>query len=121
MAQTALLLALGLFSGAMSGLIGIGGGVLLTPALVYLLNYSQQQAQGTTLALLLPPISIFAAWVYYQKGYVDVRAAVLICLGFVFGSLLGARLAVELPSGMLSKIFGVAMLGIAIRMIFSGR
>ncbi len=121
MATTVVLLILGLVAGTLSGLIGIGGGVLLTPALVYLLNYSQQQAQGTTLALLLPPISLFAAWIYYQKGYVDVRAAVLICLGFVLGSLLGARLAVNLPSGVLSKIFGVAMLGIALRMIFSGR
>ncbi len=121
MAATVLLVILGAVVGALSGLIGIGGGVLLTPALVYLFNYSQQKAQGTTLALLLPPISLFAAWVYYQKGYVDVRAAVLICLGFVIGSLLGARLAVNVSGEVLSKIYGVAMLGIALRMLFSGR
>ena len=71
--------------GVISGLIGIGGSVLLVPALVYLLGYSQLEAQGTTLALLVPPIGILGVWTYYQRGYVDIKAAALICLGFVLG------------------------------------
>jgi uncharacterized membrane protein YfcA len=76
---------LGLGVGTLSGLIGIGGGVLITPALIYRLGFSQHYAQGTTLALLVPPIGLVGAWTYFQQGYVDARAAICICLGFVIG------------------------------------
>ncbi|MBI3554450.1 MAG: sulfite exporter TauE/SafE family protein [Elusimicrobia bacterium] len=109
---------LGLFSGAVSGLIGIGGGVVIVPCLVLLFGLSQQQAQGTTLALLIPPIGILAAWTYYKQGFVDVKIAGLICLGFVFGGLLGAKLAVGLSNEVLRKVFGSALLLIALKMIF---
>ncbi|MEL6471616.1 MAG: TSUP family transporter [Cyanobacteria bacterium J06623_4] len=116
--HTLLFLALGLAVGTLSGLIGIGGGVLVTPALIFFLGFSQHQAQGTTLAMLVPPIGILGAWTYYQQGYVNVQAAALICLGFVLGGLAGAKLAVVLPALLLKRVFGVAMLGVAVRMLF---
>jgi uncharacterized membrane protein YfcA len=113
-----LYLLLGFVAGALSGLIGIGGGVIIVPALVFLFGLSQHQAQGTTLALLIPPIGILAAWMYYQQGYVDVKIAAVICLGFFFGSFLGAKVATGLSNIMLERIFGVALLLIALKMIF---
>jgi hypothetical protein len=111
-------LALGLVAGTASGLIGIGGGVIIVPVLC-LLGYSQHQAQGTTLALMVPPIGLLAAWTYYRQGYVNLKVAGLICLGFFVGGLLGARFATAMPAEALRKVFGVAMLIIALRMIFS--
>lgn len=113
-----LFLILGLSVGSLSGLIGIGGGVLVTPALIFLFGFSQQQAQGTTLAMLVPPIGILGAWTYYQKGHVNIQAAGLLCLGFVLGGLLGAQLAVGLPDVLLRRIFGVAMVAVGARMLF---
>lgn len=112
-------LIIGLLAGIMSGLIGIGGGLLVVPVLVYLFGFSQHQAQGTTLAMMVPPIGILAAWTYYKHGYVDLKVAALICLGFFIGGLFGARLATSLPGNILQKIFGVAFLIAALKMIFS--
>jgi uncharacterized membrane protein YfcA len=114
-----LFLGLGLGVGTISGLIGIGGGVLITPTLIYVFGFEQKIAQGTTLALLVPPIGILGAWSYYQQGFVNIKAAILICLGFVIGGLIGAKFAVGLEPNMLQRIFGVAMLAVSIRMIWS--
>jgi hypothetical protein len=112
---------IGLVAGAFSGLIGIGGGVIIVPALVFLLGYSQHMAQGTTLALLVPPIGLAAALMYWQQGAVDLRAAGFICTGFVVGSLFGARLASHLTDVTLERVFGVALLLISVKMIFFAR
>lgn len=117
--ELVLYLVLGLGAGALSGLIGIGGGVLITPALIYLFGFSQHIAQGTTLALLVPPIGLLGAWTYFQQGYVDVRAAGLICLGFVFGGMIGANFAVDLPAILLRRVFGTAMVLIGLRMLIA--
>ncbi len=111
------LIALGLAVGVMSGLVGIGGGIFLVPALVFLFGFEQHTAQGTTAALLVPPIGIFAAYTYYQKGYVDIRAALWICAGFVFGSYFGAKIAVGVPKEVLRKGFGFLLLAVSARMI----
>ena len=79
--QTTRLILLGMAAGVASGLVGIGGGVILVPALVFLFGLSQHQAQGTTLALMVPPIGIIAAWSYWREGFVDLRIAGLICVG----------------------------------------
>lgn len=110
---------LGVVAGLFSGLIGIGGGVIIVPALVFLFGLSQHQAQGTTLALLVPPIGILAAWTYYQQGYVDLHIAALICLGFFFGGLLGAKVATGMSDITLERVFGIALLLIAIKMILT--
>ncbi|HVN48120.1 MAG TPA: sulfite exporter TauE/SafE family protein [Bacteroidota bacterium] len=111
-------LLLGFAAGVLSGLVGIGGGILIVPALVFLFGFTQQQAQGTTLALLVPPIGILAAWTYYKQGYVDIKVAAIIAAGFVVGSLLGARIATGVSNAMLGKIFGVFLVLIGLKMIF---
>lgn len=118
MANIVSYVVLGLAAGILSGLVGIGGGILIVPALVFLFGFSQQQAQGTTLALLVPPIGILAAWTYYKSGVVDIKAAGLIAAGFVIGSLLGARYAVGTSNDILGKIFGVFLVLIGLKMVF---
>ena len=117
MADAALLVALGIIAGVLSGLIGIGGGVIIVPALVFIFGMTQHQAQGTTLALLVPPIGILAAWTYYKHGYVDIRAAALICAGFILGSFIGARVGTGFSDEVLQKVFGVALIGIGLKML----
>jgi uncharacterized membrane protein YfcA len=110
---------LGLVAGAFSGLIGVGGGVIIVPALVFLFGLSQHAAQGTTLALLVPPIGLLAAWTYYKEGFVDLHIAALICAGFFLGGFLGAKFANHLSNLALERVFGIAMLFIALKMIFA--
>jgi uncharacterized protein len=113
------LITLGVIAGALSGLIGIGGGIIIIPALVLIFGLSQKMAQGTTLALLIPPIGLLAAITYYKQGYVDIRIAAIIIIGFIIGSLFGAKLAVKLPVEMLSKVFAVTLILIGVKMLFS--
>ena len=110
-------LFLGLLAGVLSGLLGIGGGILLVPVLVLIAGMAQHKAQGTTLALMVPPIGILAAWTYYKQGNVDVKIAALICLGFFFGGLLGAKLAGSVDASLLKRLFGVVLLIAALKMI----
>jgi uncharacterized membrane protein YfcA len=114
-----LLVLLGVVAGALSGLIGIGGGVIVVPALIFLFGFGQHEAQGTTLALLVPPIGLAAAWVYYREGFVDLEAAILVCSGFVVGALFGARIATALSSVSLERVFGAALLAIGFKMLLS--
>lgn len=119
MTNILLYILLGLIAGISSGLIGIGGGIIIIPALIFLFGFSQHQAQGTTLALLVPPIGLLAAWTYYQQGYVDLKIAGYICAGFFLGGLLGAKIAVGLSNAVLERVFGIALLLIALKMIFT--
>ena len=118
MAIRAIYLVLGLAAGALSGLMGIGGGLILIPVLVYIFKFSQLQAQGTTLALLLPPIGLLAAMVYYKNGYVDLKAALFICLGFFIGGFFGAKAAIGLSNLFLQRLFGAVMFLVSLKMIF---
>jgi uncharacterized membrane protein YfcA len=113
-----LYLLLGLVAGTFSGLIGIGGAIIIIPSLVLLFGLSQHTAQGTTLALMVPPIGLLAAWTYYKQGFVDFKIAGLICLGFFFGGLAGAKFATDVPDDILRKIFGVILLIASLKMIF---
>ncbi len=119
MMETTLFILLGLAAGVLSGLIGIGGGILVVPALAFLFGFTQHQAQGTTLAMMVPPIGIFAALTYWKAGNVDVKAAALLCAGFFLGGYLGARMAASLSSPALEKVFGLVLLAVSIRMIFA--
>ena len=118
MANVLLYLLLGLVAGTASGLIGIGGATIIIPVLVLLFGMSQHMAQGTTLALMVPPIGLLAAWTYYQKGFVDLKIAAFVCLGFFIGGLLGAKFAIAIPEQILKKIFGIFLLIVSLRMIF---
>jgi uncharacterized membrane protein YfcA len=112
-------LILGVLAGTLSGLVGIGGGVILVPALVFLFGFSQHSAQGTTLALMVPPIGILAAWTYYRQGHVDLKIAGFVCAGFLLGGLLGARFAAGMSNIMLERIFGLLLLFISLKMLFA--
>jgi len=100
------ILALGLGVGVLVGLLGIGGGVVLVPAMVYLLHYDQHLAQGTSLFILLPPIGLGALRQYWKSGQVDLRAGICCAIGFLLGGYVGGRIAVPLPSTWLRAIFG---------------
>jgi uncharacterized membrane protein YfcA len=117
--QAAYLILLGIAAGAASGLVGIGGGIILIPALVFLFGMSQHQAQGTTLALMVPPIGLVAAMAYWRQGYVDIRIAALICIGFLAGSLIGARYSLGISDVVLQKVFGLFLLLLSTKMIFT--
>jgi uncharacterized membrane protein YfcA len=114
-----LFIVLGLAAGILSGLLGIGGGILIVPALVLVFGLSQHLAQGTTLALMVPPIGLLAAWTYYKHGQVDIKIAALICLGFFFGGLIGAKFATSINPIILKKLFGIALFIAALKMIFA--
>lgn len=116
--QSIFLALLGVVAGVASGVVGIGGGIILVPALVFWFGLSQHQAQGTTLALLVPPIGILAAWAYWKQGFVDLRIAGLICAGFIIGSVFGAKLSIGVSDQVLQRVFGVTLLLIALKMIF---
>ena len=111
-------IVLGVVGGYVSGLVGVGGGIILVPALVYLFKFDQHTAQGTTLALLIPPIGILGAMAYYQKGFVDVKVAGLICVGFVVGSWLGGKTAVALPDNAMGKVFGIILILAGLKMVW---
>ncbi|MBD2605761.1 sulfite exporter TauE/SafE family protein [Scytonema hofmannii FACHB-248] len=114
-----LCIILGLVAGIVSGMTGIGGGIIILPALIFFLGFSQHQAQGTTLALLVPPIDLLAAWTYYKQGYVDIKVAALLCLGFILGGWFGAKIGTSLPNGVLTKIFALLLITSAIRVLFA--
>jgi uncharacterized membrane protein YfcA len=113
------LVALGLAIGTISGMVGVGGGIFIVPALVYLFKFSQHEAQGTSIAVLVPPIGIFAALEYYRQGFVRLPVVAWIASGFVFGALLGAVLANQIDQGTLRRMFALFMLFVALQMLFS--
>lgn len=115
----AMLLLLGLITGCFSGFLGIGGAIILIPALIYLFGLSQHLAQGTTLALMVPPIGLLAAWQYWRSGNVNIHIAIWVAVGFFIGGLVGALLANKVPDFLLRKIFGIFLALIALKMIFS--
>jgi len=110
-------IALGLLAGTCSGFLGIGGGTIIIPVLVYAFGLTQHQAQGTTLALMVPPIGLLAALKYYYEGNVNIQIAIFVCLGFFIGGLLGAYLVTPVPEPILKKVFGIFLIGVALKMI----
>jgi len=117
--QTLLLLLLvGLLSGALSGLIGVGGGIIIVPALILILGYSQQQAQGTSLGLLLLPVGLLAVWNYYKKGFIDIKVVLIMSVAFVVGGWLGSKLALNISQASLKRVFAVVLVAIATKMLF---
>jgi uncharacterized protein len=114
-----ILLGIGIVTGVMAGMLGIGGAIIMIPALVFFMGFSQQMAQGTSLAVMLPPIGILAAYNYYKAGQVDIRFALILAGAFLIGSYFGSKYALTLPQATLKKIFGVLLLLVAAKMLFS--
>lgn len=113
----AILLVIGLCAGMLSGFVGVGGGIIIVPALVFFLGFSQHMAQGTSLTMMIPPIGILAVMNYYKSGNVDMKAALILCLTFVVGGYLGSKLSISLDQKVVKKVFAVIMMFAAVRML----
>jgi len=114
-----ILIIIGLLAGVLSGLVGVGGGILMIPLLIIFLGLTQHEAQGTALFAMLPPIGILAAINYYKEGFVKWEYAIVIAFTFVIGGYLGSKLSLSLPPQMVRRVFGVIMLLGAIKLISS--
>lgn len=117
--QTILIIILvGIAAGILGGLVGVGGGLIIVPSLVYFLGFSQKTAQGTSLGLILLPVGILGVLQYYKQGHVDFRVVGLLALGFLAGSFFGSKIALSLSQETVKKIFAVFMIIIAVKMLF---
>ncbi|MFT4682084.1 MAG: putative membrane protein YfcA [Flavobacteriales bacterium] len=105
-------------AGILSGFVGVGGGMIIVPALVFFLGYTQHLAQGTSLAMMLPPIGILAVYNYYQTGNTNIKAALIISASFFIGAYLGSKFSLSLDEKVVKKIFGVVMLLASLKMLF---
>ncbi|HRR94004.1 MAG TPA: sulfite exporter TauE/SafE family protein [Bacteroidales bacterium] len=112
-----ILVIIGLFTGMLAGMLGIGGGLIVIPALMLFMGFSQHAAQGTSLAMMLPPIGIVAAWNYYKAGHVDIKIALILAVAFIAGSLFGSKLAIGMSENLLKKIFSVFLILVALKML----
>lgn len=112
-----LILLIGLAAGVLSGLVGVGGGLIIVPALIFFLGFSQHQAQGTSLGLLLLPVGILAVVNYYNKGNVDVKVVAIMSVAFIAGGWLGSKLALRLPEDTVKKIFAVFLFYSAFKLL----
>ena len=112
-----ILLVIGLFAGILSGLVGVGGGLIIVPALIFFLGYSQHQAQGTSLGLLLLPVGILAVINYYNKGHIDIKVVAVMSIAFVLGGWLGSKIALRLPADTVKKIFAVFLFYSAFKLL----
>ena len=120
--QTLLFLILiGMAAGFLGGMGGIGGGVLIVPALVLILGLSQHKAQGISLAMILFPVGILGVINYYKKGYVDFKYAGLLAVGFLIGSYVGSKFSLSLPQETVKKVFAVVMILLALKLLFTGK
>jgi uncharacterized membrane protein YfcA len=118
MNEILVLLAIGLVAGILSGMIGIGGGVIIVPALIFFVGFSQQNAQGTTLMMFLPPIGILAVYNYYKAGYADWKVAGIMAITFIIGSFFGSKVAISVDQATLKKVFAVVLLILSLKMFF---
>lgn len=117
--QSFILVALiGAGAGVLSGVLGLGGAIIIIPALAMLLGFSQQMAQGTALMMMVLPVGALAAFQYYQKGYVDIKVALIMAVFFFAGGFFGAKFATQIPQDILKKIFALLLVVIAVKMWF---
>lgn len=114
-----ILLAAGLAAGILSGMVGVGGGIIIVPVLVYFLGFSQHEAQGTSLFMLLLPTGVFAVMNYYKSGYVDWKVGLIMASTFVLGGFLGSKISIALDQNMVKRIFAVFMVLIGLKMLFN--
>lgn len=117
--QLLILIVLGILSGLLAGVFGIGGAIIVIPALVFILGLSQHEAQGTSLAFMLPPVGILATWNYWKSGYVNWKIALVLSLTFVVGAYLGSHFSIQISDKILRRLFGVLLIAVAIKMILS--
>ena len=116
--QTILIIILvGIAAGMLSGLVGVGGGIIIVPALVYFIGFSQKTAQGTSLGLIMLPVGILGVLQYYKQGHVDYRVVGILAIGFLAGSFFGSKMALTISQETLKKVFAILMIIIAAKML----
>jgi uncharacterized membrane protein YfcA len=113
-----ILLAIGLSAGVFGGMVGLGGGVIMIPAMVYFLGLSMQSAQGTSLAVMLPPVGLMAVMNYYKAGQLNFKYAAVIAIAFFVGGYFGSKIALNVSPDKMKKVFAVALMLIAVNMFF---
>ncbi len=119
--NVAIIALLGAVAGILSGLLGLGGAIIIIPAMVMMLGYSQQLAQGTTLMMMVFPVGAMAAYQYYQQGMVNMKAALIMAVFFFVGGYLGAKFATQIPQEILKKLFAVLLIVVAIKMLLPAK
>jgi uncharacterized membrane protein YfcA len=112
-----ILIVIGVAAGILSGVVGVGGGIVMVPALIYFMAMSQHEAQGTSLAVMLPPIGLLAAWNYHKAGALNWKFAIIMALAFIIGGYFGSKIALNIDQRMLKKIFGIVMLLVSAKLI----
>lgn len=118
MAEIMVLILIGIAGGFLSGMFGVGGGIIIVPALVFFVGMSQHEAQGTSLGLMLLPIGILAAYNYHKTGQIDIKAGLIVAATFVAGGYLGSKISLGLDQTLIKRMFGVLMLAISLKLIF---
>ena len=113
-----IIITVGIAAGILSGLVGVGGGLVIVPSLVYFIGFSQKTAQGTSLGLIMLPVGILGVLQYYKQGHVDFRVVGILAVGFILGSFFGSKVALSLSQETVKKIFACLMILIAIKMLF---
>jgi uncharacterized membrane protein YfcA len=117
--QTILIIILiGIAAGILGGLVGVGGGIIIVPSLIYFIGFSQKTAQGTSLGLIMLPVGILGVLQYYKQGHVDFRVVGILAVGFLAGSYFGSKIALSLPQETVKKVFAILMILIAVKMLF---
>ena len=113
-----LIVVIGIAAGLLSGLIGVGGGIIIVPALVLLIGFTQKEAQGTSLGVLLLPVGILGVLQYYKQGHIDLKVVGYLSLGFIVGGYFGSKIAMNISHEAVKKIFAIVMIVISVKMIF---
>jgi uncharacterized membrane protein YfcA len=116
--QLLILVLVGLLAGALSGFVGVGGGIIIVPAMIYFMNMNQMQAQGVSLALLMLPVGILGVMNYYKAGHIQFNYVLVIAVGFVLGNYFGSKYAMRLPEHKIKFIFALLMLYVAVQMLW---
>ena len=111
------LIVIGLLAGMLSGLVGVGGGIIMVPLLILFLGFSQHQAQGTSLTVLVVPVTALAVFNYYKQGYINWKYALVIALFFIIGGYFGSKLAVSIDQKILKKIFSIVLLLVGVKLL----
>lgn len=113
-----IIILVGVAAGILGGLVGVGGGIIIVPALVYFIGMSQKSAQGTSLGLIILPVGILGVLQYYKQGHIDFKVVGILSIGFLAGSYFGSKIALSLPQETVKKIFAILMVIIAVKMLF---
>ena len=116
--QLLILVVIGLMAGALSGFVGVGGGIIIVPAMIYFMNMNQMQAQGVSLALLMLPVGILGVMNYYKAGHIQFNYVLILAVGFVVGSFFGSKYALKLPEYKIKFVFALLILFVGVQMLW---